>query len=401
MLPLNGVRVLAVEAYLAGNIGSLAFARFGAEVIKLEPPGGDVLRGVGPKVTRDGHTRSISELRVMAGKESITVNLQHPEGLAVFWRLAAVCDVVWTNMKPASLERLGITYDALRERNPEVVYTTLSGFGHGDLVPQGPYGDWTAFDLIAQGLAGLQFRAEGRDGQPGYNGLPLGDQVSATMAVLGTVLALYRRRNEGGAQRVDVAMHDAMLSLNELPLALTAFDGKTPARGRSGTSSPYGAYRTADGFVNIAVGGNPIWVRFCEAIGRAELAAEARFRDSHSRVAHFRDIDAIVEAWTSRRTSMEAVAALHARGVPCAPVYDLPEVLDSPQVAARNMLLTVDDPISGPRQVIGNPIKMSGLDDREAALPHDAGADTAEVLRRLLGVDAAELAALREKGAVG
>ena len=401
MMPLAGMRVLCLEGYLAGNIGSLQFVRFGAEVIKLEPPdGGDVLRGVGARATRDGQTRSVSELRVMGGKKSIIVDLQKPEGMDVFWRLVEHCDVVWSNMKPASLEKLGITFDTLVARKPDIVYTTLSGFGHDDLVPDGPFGDWPAFDLIAQGLAGLQYRAEGRDGQPGYNGLPLGDQVSALNAVLGTVLALLRRALHGGPQRVDVAMHDAMLSLNELALAMTAFTGKGPARGRSGTSSPYGSYRTADGYMNIAVGGDPIWRRFCKAIGREDLLADARLSTSAGRVSNFPEIDRAVEAWTTQRSSMEATAVLHAHGVPCGPVFDLPEVLNSPQPPARNMLLEVRDPVAGAQRIVGNPIKIGGVDDAVAPPPSSAGADTVDLLTGLLGMSTANVAALLSAGAV-
>jgi len=400
-MPLSGIRVLALEGYLAGNIGSMQFVRFGAEVIKLEPPGGgDILRGVGARATRDGQTRSVSELRVMGGKKSIIVDLQKPAGMEVFWRLVAECDVVWTNMKPSSLEKLGITHASLIERNPEIIYTTLSGFGHDDVVSDGPFGDWPAFDLIAQGLAGLQFRAEGVDGQPGYNGLPLGDQVSALNAVLGTVLALLRRRNHGGPQRVDVAMHDAMMSLNELALAMTAFTGKGPARGRSGTSSPYGSYRTADGYMNIAVGGDPIWKRFCKAIGREDLLDDARLATSAGRVTNFPEIDKVVQAWTMRHTSMEATRILHAHGVPCGPVFDLPDVLASPQPPARNMLLSVEDPVAGPSRIVGNPIKIGGVDDTLAPPPVSVGADTAALLTGLLGMSAAEVAGLVAAGAV-
>lgn len=400
--PLAGVRVLAVEGYLAGNIGSLQFVRFGAEVIKLEPPGGgDVLRGVGARVKRDGEERSVSELRVMGGKQSIVVDLRQPAGMDVFWRLIEHCDVLWTNMKPQSLLKLGISYEALIQRNPQIVYTTLSGFGHDDLISQGPFGDWPAFDVIAQGLAGLQFRAQGVDGQPGYNGLPLGDQVSALNAVLGTVLALYRRKCEGGPQRVDVAMHDSMVGLNELALSLTTFNGKAPTRGRSGTSSPYGSYRTANGWMNIAVGGDPIWRRFCTAIGRPELAHDPRYAISAERVKRFAEIDALVEAWTLQYDSLTASGLLHQHGVPCGPVYDLPEVLESPQLAPRNMLLTVDDPIAGPQRVIGNPIKMTGVDDSAAPIAASAGADTDHILRGLLGMSETEVATLREAAAIG
>lgn len=403
MKPLESVRVLALENYYAGNIGSLYFARFGAEVIKLEnPDGGDNLRDVGPNVTVDGHKRCVSEIRTMGGKASVAIDLQNSAGRDAFWRLVEKVDVVWTNMKPSSLLKLGIDFETLSARNPDIIYTSLSGFGHDDLSPKGPFGDWTAFDLIAQGLAGLQYRASGpHDDEPGVNGLPLGDQVTAMMAVLGTVMALYRRTIEGGAQRVDVAMHDTMMMLNELPLGLLAFTGRVPTRGRSGTSAPYGAYRTKDGFINIAVGGNPIWQRLCLAMERPDLASDARFAASSDRVHHLAELDEVLTAWTGHRSSMEITEILSKHTVPCAPVFTLPEVIESPQAEARRMLVTVDDPIAGAVRIVGNPVKMSGVDDSYAPPPPGLARDTRRLLRDLAGYDDAEIDALAAAGAIG
>ena len=264
--PLAGIRVLALENYLAGNHGTFLLSMLGAEIIKVEPPGGDVLRGVGPFIEAHGGRRSSGELRVMGNKRSVILDIRTPEGLAVLMKLVAQSHVVWTNQKPASLKRLGITFESLAAVNPGIVYFTLSGFGHDDLLTSGPLGSLAAFDVIAQGLAGLQFRASGPDGMPGYNGLALGDEVTSLLTVLGTVAALYRQQaGDPGPQRVDVAMHDSMIYLNELALGLLSVMGVAPPRGRSGTSAPYGAFRSRDGWVNIAVGGDPVWRRFCAA----------------------------------------------------------------------------------------------------------------------------------------
>lgn len=402
MLPLEGIRVLALEQYYAGNVGSLVLTRFGAEVIKIEMPGsGDAMRNIGPQVQNEaGQRRNLSELRVMIGKKSVAVDMGKPEGREIILGLVEQCDVVWSNMKPSSLRKLGFTFEALKERRPNIIYTTLSGFGHDDLARQGPFGDWVAFDIIAQGLAGLQFRVESEVDEPRYNGLALGDQVTALQAAIGTILALYRREREGGAQRVDVAMHDSMLFLNELSLALTSFSGTPPTRGRSGTSAPYGAYRSADGFVNIAVGGTPVWRRFCMAMERPDLTDDPRFKEARGRVANGSELEAIVGGWTAQLTTDEIVRRLHGKGVPCAPVYTLPEVLNSPQIAPRNMLYTIDDPIAGPRQILGNPIKMSGVPDLPVGHAPDLGEDSRSVLTELLGFDDARLAALVEAGVI-
>lgn len=403
MLPLEGIRVLALEQYYAGNIGSLILRRFGAEVIKVEMPGaGDAMRHIGPRDEGEGgRSRSLSELRVMLGKKSVAVDMGKPEGKAIILGLAAKSDVVWSNMKPSSLRKLGFTFEALKAHNPQVIYTTLSGFGHDDLVPDGPMGDWVAFDIIAQGLAGLQFRTESESDEPRYNGLALGDQVTALQAVIGTVMALYRRDREGGPQRVDVAMHDAMLQLNELSLAFTDWTGKPPSRGRSSTSSPYGAFRSYDGFVNIAVGGTPVWRRFARAMGRPDLIDDPRFKEARSRVANNSELEAIVTEWTGRHTADEIVAALHQEGVPSAPVYTLPQVLESPQLAPRNMLYTVDDAAIGPRRVLGNPIKMAGVPDEPQGTAPDLAQDTSAVFAELLGMDQSRIDELAAAGIIG
>ena len=402
MLPLEGIRVLALEQYYAGNVGSLVLARFGAEVIKIELPGaGDAMRNIGPQVHNEaGERRNLSELRVMVGKKSVAVDMSKPEGREIILGLVEKCDVVWSNMKPSSLRKLGFTFETLKARRSDIIYTTLSGFGHDDLEPQGPFGDWVAFDIIAQGLAGLQFRVESEVDEPRYNGLALGDQVTALQAALGTVLALYRRDREGGAQRVDVAMHDSMLFLNELSLALTAFTGKPPTRGRSGTSAPYGAYKSADGFVNIAVGGTPVWRRFCVAMERSDLTDDTRFKEARGRVTNGPELEAIVGAWTVQHTTAEIVRRLHERGVPCAPVFTLPQVLDSPQIAPRNMLYTIDDRIAGRQQVLGNPIKMSGVRDAPVGHAPDLGEDSQSVLAELLGLADERITALAEAGVI-
>ena len=402
MLPLSGVRVLALEQYYAGNVGSQMLGWFGAEIIKVEMPGsGDAMRNIGPRAQdKAGRRRNLSELRVMCGKKSVAIDMARPEGRALVFQLAAKSDVVWSNMKPSSLVKLGITYETLRKHRPDVVYTTISGFGHDDVVPEGPFGSWVAFDIIAQGLAGLQFRVESETDEPRYNGLALGDQVTALHAALGTVMGLYRRDREGGPQRIDVAMHDAMLFLNELSLALTDFTGKPPSRGRSGTSAPYGSYRSADGFVNIAVGGTPVWRRFCLVIERPDLIDDPRFKEARGRVENGPELETIVSAWTIQHTTDEIVKKLHAQEVPSAPVYTLPQVLKSPQIAPRQMLQTIEDDIAGPRHVLGNPIKMTDTTAFPSTTPPDLGQNTHEILTGLLGLPETEVENLLQTGVV-
>ncbi len=382
--------MLSLENFLAGNHATYLLSMLGAEIIKIEQPGtGDALRNIGPYLpTDDGVSRTASEFRVMSNKESVCINMRSREGRELFLSLIEHCDVFFTNQKPSSLQKsMGITFHSLRERNPSIVYTTLSGFGHDDVVPSGPFGDWPAFDIIAQGVAGLQFRAGGEGDQPGYNGLALGDELTSILSVLGTVTALWEREKTGEAQRVDLAMHDAMVFINQLTLGTWTILDREPPRGRSGTSAPYGSFRTADGWVNIAVGGDAIWARFCAAIERPELATDPRYATSAGRTSRIDELDTLVTAWTTSYVTDEVVRRLHAHNVPTAPVYTTPQVAESPQVAARNMLVELEDPHAGTFRIVGNPIKMSALDaDATPAPPPLLGSGTREILARLLGL---------------
>ncbi len=399
--PLAGVRVLALENYLAGNHVTFMLGMLGAEVIKVEHGAGDTMRNVGPFVYgTDGEKRSAGELRLMMNKRSIVIDLDLPEGRDLLLRLIGKVDVFFTNQKPASMHARKLDFETLKEHNPRIVYATLSGFGHDDVAPAGPFGDWVAFDVIAQGLSGVMFRAsaagENAGDKPGYNGLPLGDENTALLTAMGTIGALFRRERTGEAQRVDVAMHDAMIFANEQAINAWSLFGIDHKRGRSATSAPYGVFRTTDGWVNIGVGGDPVWRRFCKATGHEHLVDDARFRGSAERVKNCIELDGIVEAWTATRTRDEIVKILHAATVPAAPVFNTPQAAASPQVAARNMLVTVNDPAVGARKVVGNPIKMSGLDNTQPTPPPRLGADTATVLGELLGLDQTALEALAE-----
>ena len=403
--PLAGVRVLALENYLAGNHVTFMLGMLGAEVIKVEHGAGDTMRNVGPFVFgEDGEKRSAGELRLMMNKRSIVLDLDLPEGRDLLLQLVGKVDVFFTNQKPASMRARNLDFDTLKKHNPRIIYSTLSGFGHDDVTSSGPFGDWVAFDVIAQGLSGVMFRAsaegENAGDKPGYNGLPIGDENTAMLTVMGTLAALFRRERSGEAQRVDVAMHDAMVFANEQAINAYSLFGIDHKRGRSATSAPYGSFRTADGWVNVGVGGDPVWRRFCRATGLEHLVDDARFRGSADRVKNCIELDALVEAWTATRTWEEVVRVLHAETVPAAPVFTTPQAMASPQVAARDMLVTVNDPAVGPRKVVGNPIKIAGLDNTQPAPPPRLGADTEAVLGELLGLNAAAIAALAARKVV-
>jgi CoA:oxalate CoA-transferase len=399
--PLTGVRVVSLEGYLAGNHATWFLGMLGAEIIKIESPKGDAMRKVGASVKGTNGVRHVGELRVMGNKRSVVIDMQSDEGRGIFMKLVGKADIVFSNQKPFSLRKMGISFESLCEANPQIIYTTLSGFGHDDLVPSGPFGAYPALDIIAQGVAGLQFRGGQEGDPPGYNGIPIGDTYTSTLCVLGSLAALHARDREKEPQRVDVAMHDAMVFSNEQTLSMLSLVGREGKRGRSTQSAPFGAYKTSDGWVNIAVGSDVLWPRFCVALGRPDLAEDPTLRLSMDRCARVDELDAIVGEWTAAHTTDEIVQLLLAQTVPTAPVLTSPEVLASEQVAARQMMITIDDPLVGPQRILGNPVKMSGLDDTTIAPAPMQGGDTADVIGNLLGLDEADIDDLVARGVLG
>jgi CoA:oxalate CoA-transferase len=394
--PLDGVRVLAIENYLAGNYGSMLLREFGAEVIKVEPPGGDALRRLGPMAHVGGEHYSQGELRLMRGKKSICLDLRDLRAREILRDLIAVSDVLWTNLKPSSLASYGIDAAWVAGINPRAIFTTLSGFGHDDVLPKGPCSDWPAFDIVAQAMGGLLWRVATTDGRPGYNGLPVGDQVTSLFAVLGTVLRLYARGVGSPQRRVDVAMYDAMVALNEKALSYYIHTGVVPDAGESSTSSPYGVFEASDGFVAIAAGTDAVWHRVCAAIDRVDLKAEERFSNNVKRMDNRSEVNAIVGGWLKAHTVEEITTAMTSHGVPFSPVNDTAEVVSDSQAACREMIVREAIPYSKDTLVsIGNPVKPFPHSRVRLKLPPRLGADTDQILEGTLGYPEATVQALR------
>jgi CoA:oxalate CoA-transferase len=396
---LAGIRVLALEGFIAGPYASMWLADMGAEVIKIEEPGtGDPARSL-PPLRGDGPRRSLSLLRASRNKKSLTLDLKTPEGLAIFDRLVATSDVVIENLRADALQRLGLTYERMAKINPRIIYTSISGFGHDDVMP-GPYTDWPAFDVIGQAMAGLMFRPEGATERPAYLGFPVADLYAATVAVCGTLQALFQRVVTGEGQRVDIAMFDTALVLNELALVLQTSLGVTSAAGLHALTAPFGAYRAKDGFISIAVLGERVWQRFCEALAQPDLMTDPTLANGVERHRQSARLTALIEAWLGERTREAAANHLRSFGVPAAPIRNVGEIVDCPQVSAREMLMSIEDPAWGTVRVVGQPIKTSGSAPPPRNPPPDLGQHTEALLHDLAGIDEGEFTRLRSRGIV-
>ena len=385
MLPLSGVKVLTLENFIAGPLATMWLADAGAEVVKIETPtGGDQSRSVEPQRERDGLTRGLSFLRANRNKKSVALDLKDEKDQATFWRLVEVADVFLENLNPSSLERLGVTYKDVSSHNPGIIYATVSGFG----VPEFNEGELpfaTAFDIVAHAMSGLLFRPEGSEEKPVYAGFPLADIFASSMAQAGIYQALYHRERTGEGARIDIALLDGAVALNELSLIMTGALGEIPPPGLHGFTAPFGAYKAADGYVVVGVLGEPVWERFATAIGKPHLVERPEFGSGIRRHRNRVELDAEINEWLHDLTVAEVIEALTAQHVPVAAALKTDAVLESEYLRQRKMVVTVDDPVWGPTKMAGNPLHSSLMEDMKLEPGPELGGDTEDVLARWLG----------------
>ncbi len=382
-------------ALIAGPFCAKLLAEFGAEVVKIEPPGeGDPLRKW--RYVKDGtsvwwHVQS-------RGKKSIAVDLRTPEGQAIARKLALAADIVVENFRPGTLEAWGLAYDALAAENPGLVMVRVSGYGQ-----TGPYKDRPGFGVIGEAMGGLRHVTGTPDRPPARTGISIGDTLSALYGVIGALLAIETRHRTGRGQVVDVALFESVFAVMES--LLPEYDAFGVVRERTGSIlpgiAPTSAYRCADGsHVLIAGNGDSIFKRLCGAMGRADLADDASLAHNEGRAARQAWLDGEIEAWTQQRPPGDVLAAMQAAGVPASKIYSIADIVADPHYAARGMIRQV-------RLTDGSTLKVPGVVPKLSATPGDfdgggpaLGEHTDAVLREL-GYDDATIAALRRNGVIG
>ncbi len=390
---LEGMRVLDVSRVLTGPYCSLMLADLGAEVIKIEmPEKGDDTRAWGPPFQGG---ESAYFLSVNRNKKSVTVNLKAPEGREVLRKLAARSDVFLENFAPGVAARLGLGYEDIRAVNPRIVYCSISGFGQ-----DGPYRDVPAYDIVLQGMGGLQ-GITGEPGQPPVRvGVAVADLAGGMFAAYAIAGALVHRERTGLGEHIDVSLLDGQLAWLTYMAGVYFATGEDPPRAGSRHPSivPYQAFATKDGYLNLAVGNDAIFRRFCSAIGEPELADDSRFVTNPKRVENRGELEPRLEAIFAARSTSEWVELLNRHAVPAGPVYRIGEIVRDPHVVARRSVLELAHPTAGPVRQFGVPFR--GLVERGPhAPPPTLGQHTDEVLRDL-GYSAARIAELRKNRVV-
>jgi len=402
MRPLSGIRVLGIEQYITGPYCTMLLADSGAEVIKIEPPGlGDPRRSLGPfAVNEKGEKSSGGFMRFNRSKKSMTLDLKQELGKEIFRALVQKSDVIVENLRPGTLERLGFSYPVLKEINPGIIYATLSGFGRMETL-RGPYWDRPGFDIVFQAMGGLMHNVGEKDGPPLFLGVPLADIYTPMVAAYGIVMALRMRDQTGLGQYVDAAMYDCMTALNEGSVLIYSYNGEVPGRDQPRLQAPQCAFQTKDGYVALIVPTEEMWGRFCRAIEREDLIQHPLCSSGVLRGKNFESfLKPILDAWMAQRTSEEVLRRLLEQGVPVGPSQSAADLVKCPQLAARHMILDIEDPVGGKKKIVGSPVKLSDVPEISPTPAPRLGAHTEEILKDLLGFTPEKIGSLRKEGAI-
>ncbi len=396
MQPLSGIRVLDLSRILSGPFCTMNLGDMGAEVIKVEEPGaGDDTRGFGPPFVSGVSTYFLS---INRNKKSIAVNLKAPEGLALVKRIAARSDVVVENFRPGVAGRLGLSHQSLRSDNPRLIYCSISGFGHQGL-PE--YSKLPGYDVVVQGLSGLQHLTGDPSGPPTKVGVSISDLLSGMTAFQAILLALFHRERTGEGQFLDIAMLDSTVQVLTFQATAHLIAQQSPRRmgNRHPSIAPYETFAARDGYFNLAVGNDAQFKKLCEVVGALELPRDPRFAQNRARVEHREALLAVLNPLFAAEPVEHWVATLEREGIPSGKIADLPQALSHPQLLARGMVAEVNHPDAGPCRLLSTPLRMEGL-ERVATPPPRLGEHTREILDQALGLSSAEVTRLEQAGVV-
>ena len=392
--PLDGITVLDLTRILSGPYCTMMLGDMGARVIKVEQPGkGDDTRGWGPPFLNG---ESAYFLSINRNKESVTLNLKHPDGRRILDTLIERADVLVENFRPGTLERMGLGYDDLAPRHPGLVYCSISGFGH-----TGPRRLQPGYDAVMQGEGGLMSITGSSDG-PAYRlGVAIADISSGMFAAYGIAMALLARHRTGRGQFVDVGMLDSVAALLTYQAGIYFATDTAPKRlgNRHPTIVPYESLEAADGELVVAIGNDQLWRKFCSILGLDALVDDPRFTTNSDRVRAHDELSPLLVDRLRTKPRDEWLKALTAAGIPCGAVRDLAQVFTDPQIIERAMVLVLEHPIAGAIKTLGVPVKLQDTPGAVRTPPPILGQHTKDVLVEL-GMTSDQIDQLRNDGAV-
>lgn len=400
---LSHIRVLDLSRVLAGPFCTQILGDLGADILKIEKPGeGDDTRAWGPPFLKDAEgndtTESAYYLSCNRNKKSLAIDIKTPEGQALIYRLIEKSDVLIENFKTGGLEKYGLGYEQLKDKYPQLIYTSITGFGQ-----TGPLASEPGYDLLAQAMSGLMSITGEIEGQPMKVGVALSDIMTGMMAAIGTLAALSSREQTGKGQLVDVSLLDTTLaSLTNIAQFYLTSGKPAPRYGNAhSTIVPYQAFEAADGHLVLAVGNNHQFEKFCTFIGKPEWAADPRFATNAARVENRTTLVPMITAVLMTEPVTHWVNGLNGIDVPCGPVQRMDQVFTMEQIQARGMQIAMDHPLSPkPVDLVGSPLHLSGTPVEYRLPPPPCGFHTDEVLKEVLGMNEAEIKNLKRTNIV-
>ena len=399
--PLTGIRIIALEQYMAGPYCTMLLADAGAEVIKIERPGsGDPRRSIPPFAEKDGTRKAGGFMAYNRNKKSFCLNVQSDEGKTIYLDLVKSADVVVENLRPGSTDKLGIGYKDLKVINPKLIYAAISGFGRLEGY-KGPDSDRPAFDIVAEAMSGIMHLVGFEDKPPSWTIYGMADVYTGLCTSYAITQALFQREKTGKGQFVDSAMLDAMISLNERMVMLYTITGEEPHRGRLKHLYPRGAFKCKNGYLAMNVPDDLVWSRLCKSMEREDLIDDVKSNTGTARAANGDFLGPIIEEWLSKKTRDEAEKILNKNGVPVGSVYTAKDIFESEQVKARRSLIDIEDPDVGTYQFARGPVMLSNAPEIETNPAPDLGQHTHEILSTILGYSDEQINELINSNTIG
>jgi crotonobetainyl-CoA:carnitine CoA-transferase CaiB-like acyl-CoA transferase len=375
---LKGIRVLDLSRALAGPYCTMLLADYGAEVIKVELPGtGDDTRGWGPPFVKG---ESAYFMSINRNKKSLTLDMKNAKSKEILERMVKQSDVIVENFRPGAADRLGLGYGQVKKINPKIIYCSISGFGQ-----DGPYRELPGFDQTLQGMGGMMSITGEPDGPPMKVGVAIADISGAMFAAFGIMLALFHREKTGVGQWVDTSLLDSQIAWLTYRAGEYFASGKLPEKVGSGHPMivPYQAFKAKDDYINIAVGNDQLWKRFCKVINMENIMDDPKFATNAKRVENRKELITILSRVIETKTGTEWLKLLEDAGIPAGPIYTLDKIFSDPQVLHRKMKVEIEHPKAGKIKVTGIPVKLSETPGEIKFPPPLLGQHNKEVLTEL------------------